>query len=129
MLRRRCRERTTDDKVFRAHGTPCDIEVASLKRELPLLKKERDFTADQANAKWVTDITYIRTQERWLYLCVVIDLYSGMVIGCSMSSTQDRHLVIQAVLMALWQRHDKASVILHSDRGCQFTCLNISVFW
>lgn len=82
---------------------------------------ERDFTADQANAKWVTDITYIRTQERWLYLCVVIDLYSGMVIGWSMSSTQDRHLVIQSVLMALWQRHDQAPVILHSDCGCQFT--------
>lgn len=82
---------------------------------------ERDFTADQVNAKWVTDITYIRTQERWLYLCVVIDLYSGMVISWSMSSTQDRHLVIQAVLMALWQRDDQAPVILHSDRGCQFT--------
>lgn len=82
---------------------------------------ERNFTAEQPNAKWVTDITYIRTQERWLYLCVVIDLYSGVVIGWSMSSTQDRHLVIQAVLMALWQRQGAGAVILHSDRGCQFT--------
>lgn len=82
---------------------------------------ERDFTAEQPNAKWVTDITYIRTQERWLYLCVVIDLYSGVVIGWSMSAAQDRHLVIQAVLMALWQRKDAEPVILHSDRGCQFT--------
>lgn len=81
----------------------------------------RDFTATQANSKWVTDITYIRTAESWLYLCVVIDLHSGIVVGWSMSPRQDRQLVLQAVLMALWQRRDKTPVILHSDRGCQFT--------
>ena len=82
---------------------------------------ERDFTADQINTKWVTDITYVRTEEHWLYLCVVVDLYSGIVVGWSMSHRQERQLVIQAVLMALWQREDRALVILHSDRGCQFT--------
>jgi len=82
---------------------------------------ERDFTALQANDKWVTDITYVRTAERWLYLCVVIDLYSRLVVGWSMSATQDRQLVLQAVLMALWQREGRDLVILHSDRGCQFT--------
>ena len=82
---------------------------------------ERDFTATQANDKWVTDITYVRTAERWLYLCVVIDLYSRLVVGWSMSATQDRQLVLQAVLMALWQREGRVPVILHSDRGCQFT--------
>jgi putative transposase len=82
---------------------------------------ERDFAADQANTKWVTDITYVRTDEHWLYLCVVVDLYSGIVVGWSMSHRQERQLVIQAVLMALWQRQDRAPVILHSDRGCQFT--------
>ena len=81
----------------------------------------RDFTATQANAKWVTDITFVRTAEHWLYLCVVIDLYSHLVVGWSMSATQDRQLVLQAVLMALWQREDHKPVILHSDRGCQFT--------
>jgi len=81
----------------------------------------RDFTATQPNSKWVTDITYIRTAESWLYLCVVIDLHSGIVVGWSMSPRQDRQLVLQAVLMALWQRRDKTPVILHSDRGCQFT--------
>lgn len=81
----------------------------------------RDFTATQANAKWVTDITFVRTAEHWLYLCVVIDLYSRLVVGWSMSATQDRQLVLQAVLMALWQREDHDHVILHSDRGCQFT--------
>ena len=81
----------------------------------------RDFTADEPNTKWVTDITYIRTAEGWLYLCVVVDLYSGRVVGWSMSARQDRQLVLQAVLMALWQRTDRSPVVLHSDRGCQFT--------
>lgn len=81
----------------------------------------RDFSALEPNTKWVTDITYIRTAESWLYLCVVVDLYSGIVVGWSMSPRQERQLVIQAVLMALWQRADRSPVILHSDRGCQFT--------
>jgi putative transposase len=79
----------------------------------------RDFTADEPNTKWVTDITYIRTAEGWLYLAAVVDLYSGRVVGWSMSPRQDRQLVLQAVLMALWQRKDRSPVILHSDRGCQ----------
>ena len=81
----------------------------------------RDFVAPAANRKWVTDITFIRTAESWLYLCVVIDLYSRLVVGWSMSVVQDRQLVLQAVLMALWQREDREAVFLHSDRGCQFT--------
>ncbi len=81
----------------------------------------RDFQADQPNSKWVTDITYIRTGEHFLYLCVVLDLYSRVVVGWSMSPRQDRQLVLQAVLMALWQRADRSPVVLHSDRGCQFT--------
>jgi len=81
----------------------------------------RDFTATAPNTKWVTDITYIRTAEHWLYLCIVLDLYSGLVVGWSMSPRQDRQLVVQAVLMAVWQRPARTPVILHSDRGCQFT--------
>jgi putative transposase len=82
---------------------------------------QRDFNADVANTKWVTDITYIRVDKLWLYLCVVLDLHSGIIVGWSMSHRQDRQLVIQAVLMALWQRQERTPVILHSDRGCQFT--------
>jgi putative transposase len=82
---------------------------------------QRNFHADEQNTKWVTDITYIRTAEGWLYLCVVIDLHFGIVVGWSMSPRQTRGIVIQAVLMALWQRADRSPVILHSDRGCQFT--------
>ena len=82
---------------------------------------ERDFTADTAGTKWVTDITYIRTGEGWLYLTVVVDLFCGQVVGWSMSGRMDRQMVIQAVLMALWQRKNKEPVVLHSDRGSQFT--------
>ena len=81
----------------------------------------RDFASDEPNTKWATDITFVRTGEHWLYLCVVLDLHSRFVVGWSMSPRQDRQLVIQAVLMALWQRSEHTPVILHSDRGCQFT--------
>lgn len=82
---------------------------------------ERDFQAEAPNTKWVTDITYLRTAEGWLYLCAVLDLWRGFVVGWSMSHRQDSHLVLQAVLMALWQREGNEPVILHSDRGTQFT--------
>ena len=82
---------------------------------------QRDFVATEPNTKWVTDITYIRVTDSWLYLCVVVDLHSGIIVGWSMSRCQDRQLVLQAVLMALWQREDQKPVVLHSDRGCQFT--------
>jgi putative transposase len=81
----------------------------------------RQFNPDKANTHWAMDITYIRTAQRWLYLAVVIDLYSKKVIGWSMSHSQTKELVLQAVIMAVWQRHNKIPVILHSDRGTQFT--------
>src|SRR5262249_27115083 len=81
---------------------------------------ERDFTASEPETKWVTDITQIDTLEGKLFLCVVIDLYSKVVIGWSMHHRQDRQMVIRAAEMAHWQRRGTTPVILHSDRGCQF---------
>ena len=81
----------------------------------------RDFTASEPNTRWATDITYIETAEGWLYLSAVLDLHSGMVVGWSMHHRQTRALVLRSVLMALWQRAGRSRVILHSDRGCQFT--------
>ena len=69
----------------------------------------------------VTDITYIRTYEGWLYLAVVLDLFSRQVIGWSMQSRIDRELAIQALLMAVWRRQPKREVIVHSDQGSQFS--------
>lgn len=82
---------------------------------------ERNFSATEAHQKWVTDITYIRTGEGFLYLCVVKDLFNSDTVGWSMSAVQNRDLVIQAVLAALWQRPKGLWTILHSDRGSQFT--------
>ena len=80
----------------------------------------RDFTALEPETKWVTDITEVPTDEGKLYLCVVVDLYSKLVLGWSMHHRQDRQMVLRAVEMAVWQRRGGASVILHSDRGSQF---------
>ena len=81
---------------------------------------ERDLRASEPNQKWVTDITYIPTGEGWLYVCVVIELYRGEVVGWSMPRARIATF-LQAVLMACWQRPRGQSVILHSDRGTQFT--------
>lgn len=82
---------------------------------------KRDFSAHEPETKWVTDITEIKTQEGKLFVCVVLDLYSYMVVGWSMHHSQDRKMVLRAVEMAIWQREGNDDVILHSDRGSQFT--------
>jgi|SRR5579859_6045474 len=81
----------------------------------------REFTATEPNKKWVTDITYIPTKQGWLYLAVILDLYSRIVVGWSMSSHCDEALVENALLMALTRRRPKAGLLHHSDRGCQYT--------
>ncbi len=77
----------------------------------------RQFKVEQPNQAWVTDTNYIRTHEGWLYLAVVLDLFSRQVIG----SRIDTDLVLRALLMALWRRQPKEPVMLHSDQGCQST--------
>jgi putative transposase len=82
---------------------------------------EQKFDVEAPNQVWVTDITYIRTHEGWLYLAVVLDLFSRQVIGWSMRSRIDAELAINALLMAVWRRNPKAPVIVHSDQGCQYS--------
>lgn len=82
---------------------------------------ERDFTAAEPETKWVTDITEIATDEGKLFVCVVVDLYGKPVMGWSMHHRQDRHMVVRAVQMAVWRRQGTGEVILHSDRGGQFS--------
>jgi putative transposase len=81
---------------------------------------EQNFSVDAPDRVWVTDITYIRTFEGWLYLAVVVDLYSRIVVGWSMKSTLSRELVLDALLMAVWRRRPKHPVIVHSDQGSQY---------
>ncbi len=71
---------------------------------------QREFTVQAPNQSWVTDITYIRTHEGWLYLAVVLDLWSRMVIGWSMGQRIDTRLVLDALTMALWRRRPKQQV-------------------
>jgi len=80
----------------------------------------RDFDAQKPDQAYVSDITYIWTQEGWLYLAVVIDLFSRKVVGWSMASRMNAQLVCDALTMALWQRKPKAGLIHHSDRGSQY---------
>lgn len=83
-------------------------------------KLQREFTVDNPDRAWVTDITYIRTWQGWLYLAVVMDLFARKVVGWSMKPTLARELVLDAILMAVWRRKPKQSVIIHSDQGTQY---------
>lgn len=90
--------------------------------KLPVAKNllNRVFSVEAPNRVWVSDISYIATAEGWLYLCVVIDLYSRKVVGWSMSRTMKAALVVQALLMAMMRRGWPRGVIFHSDRGSQY---------
>lgn len=80
-----------------------------------------DFTAAEPNTKWVTDITSIPTAQGWLYLAVILDLYSRAVVGWSLSSNCDEELAEKALQMAVARRRPQAGLLHHSDRGCQYT--------
>jgi len=91
--------------------------------ELPIAPNllDRNFTANKPNTAWTGDVTYIATEAGWLYLAVVIDLFSRRIVGWSMRSSIDRSLVIDALEMACLQRRPQAGkAIFHSDRGSQY---------
>jgi putative transposase len=81
----------------------------------------RDFEADRPNQKWLGDITYIPTQEGWLYLATLLDLYSRRIVGWAMSERIDGELTRTALYMALEQRQPRPGLLHHSDQGCQYT--------
>jgi transposase InsO family protein len=81
----------------------------------------RAFSADQPDTKWVADTTYIWTAEGWLYLAVVLDLFSRMMVGWSMAAIQDATLVVQDLHMAVTRRRPQAGLLHHSDRGSTYT--------
>ena len=88
------------------------------KHNLPVAPNllQQDFTATAANQKYVGDITYLWTDEGWLYLAVIIDLYSRLVVGWSMSERMTAQLVCDALRMAMWRRHMPTDVIVHLMR-------------
>ena len=80
----------------------------------------RDFNPQRPNQAWVSDITYVWTVQGWLYLAVVMDLYSRRIVGWCMDTTLSQALVIRALIMAINLRRPPAGMIHHSDRGCQY---------
>ena len=92
------------------------------KHSKPLFENvlKRQFSVTAPDCAYVSDITYINTQEGWLYLAVVIDLFSRKVVGWSMSSRMKADLVCDALKMAIWQRKPARGLVVHSDRGSQY---------
>ena len=80
----------------------------------------RELTVDAPDLVWVTDITYIRTWQGWLYLAVVLDLHSRAIVGWSMKPTIAKEVVLDALVMAVWRRKPTQEVIVHSDQGIPY---------
>lgn len=131
---------------IKAHGIPCGrARAATLMKLADVFAKQkkkfkmttdskhnfpfalnllnRQFAVNGPDLVYVSDITYIWTREGWLYLAVVIDLFSRQVVGWSLSNRMSRKLVINALLMAIWRRRPATGLIFHSDRGSQY-CSN-----
>jgi putative transposase len=92
------------------------------KHDLPVAPNlvKRQFAVEMLNRVWVSDITYIWTKEGWLYLCIIIDLFSRMVVGWSMGSRITADLTISALLMSVAHRKPPEGLVFHSDRGVQY---------
>ena len=102
---RRHRVATTNSK----HGEPRNVNLL-----------ERDFTASEPDQKWLSDITYLSTTEGWLYLAVVLDVFSRRVIGWAFSSSLESNLVVSAFDMACQSRKPSHGLVFHSDQGVQY---------
>jgi putative transposase len=80
----------------------------------------RDFSPDGLDQVWVSDITYVRTDEGFLYFAVVVDLFSRRIVGWSMNKNIDRYLIIRALMAAVLKRQPEEKVLVHSDQGSQY---------
>jgi putative transposase len=108
------------NKIKALRGYKAPRAVAGRPSIIAPNKLQRGFCVEKADTAWVTDITYIRTWQGWLYLAVVVDLYSRMVVGWSMKPTLAREIVLDALVMAVWRRRPKNKVLVHSDQGSQY---------
>lgn len=98
------------------------VHTTDSKHDLPIAENvlNRQFEPKSANAAWVADITYMRTRSGWLYLAVVLDLFSRKVVGWAMAPNMPAELVCSAMQMAVAQRQPPPGLIAHSDRGSQY---------
>jgi len=107
-VRRRRRSRATTDS---RHASPVAAN-----------RLDRQFTRAAPNQAWGSDITYLWTKQGWLYLAIVIDLYSRRVVGWALAEHMRFELVHEALTMALWRRRPPPALLHHSDRGSQYAC-------
>jgi putative transposase len=98
----------------RRHGLPKDEGLRSVHRR-------QHLPAETPNQRWIADFTYIWTAEGWLYVAVVIDLFSRRAVGWSMSDTMTAQLVTDALMMAIWRRGKPDALLHRSDQGSQYT--------
>lgn len=107
---------------IRAKGKKKFVVTTDSKHRLPIAPNllARNFSAPQPNQVWSGDITYIPTDEGWLYLAVVLDLHSRQVVGWSLQAHMQTSLVKDALLMACFRRRPVPGLIFHSDRGSQY---------
>jgi transposase InsO family protein len=86
---------------------------------------DRDFTADSPNRVWVSDITYIRTWQGWLYLAAILDVFSRLIVGWSMRADLSEQLVLESLKQATGRRSCPPGLIFHSDRGSQYASTEV----
>lgn len=112
--------RTADIKAQRGHKTPKGYYGGKPDVVAPNIL-DRNFDVDAPNRWWVSDITYIKTREGFLFLAAVMDLFARNIVGWSMSSRITDDLILDALTMAYWRRRPTDTVMLHSDQGSQYT--------
>ena len=100
------------------------------KHNLPVAENllKQNFVAENPNQVWTSDITYIWTTEGWLYLCVILDLFSRQIIGWAMDKTMKQELVLSALKQAMGHRNPGQGLIFHSDRGVQYAAHSVREF-
>ncbi|VTU02508.1 transposase : Transposase OS=Cystobacter violaceus Cb vi76 GN=Q664_31950 PE=4 SV=1: HTH_21: rve [Gemmataceae bacterium] len=121
-----CSENTVAE-LMRGHGIRAKVprrfvRTTDSNHRLPVAANvlDRDFDPEGPNERWCADITYIPTREGWLYLAVVEDLFSRMIVGWSMGESMESRLVVDALEMAIQRRRPEAGLLAHSDRGSQY---------
>ncbi len=123
-----CSEKRVADRMrkngIKAKTKKCFKVTTNSKHNHPIAPNllNQDFTAYNPNQIWVSDITYIWTREGWLYLAVILDLFSRRIVGWAMSNRLGQKLVLNAFQQALWRRRPGKGIIFHSDQGVQYAC-------
>ena len=130
IAKRLCVDRKTVGKIMKKNGWRSKVckkykATTNSKHNLPVAENllNREFTSTSANQKWVSDITYVWTDEGWLYLAGMLDLFDHEIVGWAMDERMTKGLVIDCLKMAKTRRNNPKGVLAHSDRGSQY-CSN-----